>query len=31
MGGVVVLPLRVSRKLSTSVGRYREATFGQSS
>jgi hypothetical protein len=31
MGGVVVLPLRVSRNLSTSVERDREAAFGQSS
>jgi hypothetical protein len=28
MGGVVVLPLRVSRKLSTSVDCEREANFG---
>jgi hypothetical protein len=31
MGGVVVLPLRVSRNLPTSVGRNREAAFGQPS
>jgi len=31
MGGVVVLPLRVSRDHSTSVDCDREATFGQSS
>jgi len=31
MEGVVVLPLRVPRKHSTSVECDREATFGQSS